>query len=177
MDIELIYAVRRDGVVGRDNAMPWHLPGDLKRFRAITTGHAVVMGRKTYESLNGRGLPKRNNYVLTSRVGPDGAEETAGNGVTVRLYRDCGQILDHARAAGTRRCFIIGGPRLWDDTLDVATVVHQTLVMEMDEARADDVRWRVTLPDAFRLTGATYDLDSNVSYLTWVRMGPDQPWR
>ena len=60
----LIAAVARNGVIGADNALPWRLPDDLKRFRALTTGHAVIMGRKTWESLP-RALPERQNIVVT----------------------------------------------------------------------------------------------------------------
>ena len=53
-----------NGVIGRDNALPWHLPDDLKRFKSLTMGHALLMGRRTYESI-GRALPGRRNLVLT----------------------------------------------------------------------------------------------------------------
>lgn len=64
----LIAAVARNGVIGADNALPWRLPADLKRFRALTTGHTIVMGRKTWESL-GRPLPERQNIVVSRRRG------------------------------------------------------------------------------------------------------------
>jgi dihydrofolate reductase len=62
--VVLVAARDRRGAIGRDNALPWHLPEDLKRFKAITLGHAVLMGRKTAESI-GRALPGRRNLVLT----------------------------------------------------------------------------------------------------------------
>ena len=66
--LSLLAALARNGVIGRGNALPWHLPEDLKRFKRLTLGHAVVMGRKTYESIisrNGKPLPGRDNIVLT----------------------------------------------------------------------------------------------------------------
>jgi dihydrofolate reductase len=59
-----LVAMADNGVIGRDNALPWHLPDDLKRFKSLTMGHALLMGRRTYESI-GRALPGRRNLVLT----------------------------------------------------------------------------------------------------------------
>ena len=60
----LVVAMSRDGIIGRDNALPWHMPEDLKHFRRVTTGHAIIMGRKTHESL-GPALPKRRTIVVS----------------------------------------------------------------------------------------------------------------
>src|SRR5512141_891179 len=65
--VELIAAVAANGVIGADNRLPWHLSEDLKRFRALTTGHAVIMGRKTWQSLP-RALPNRQNIVVTRQA-------------------------------------------------------------------------------------------------------------
>src|SRR5271166_5374761 len=62
--LTLIAAVAKNGVIGRDNALPWRLPADLKRFKALSMGHPIIMGRKTWESL-GRPLPGRLNVVIT----------------------------------------------------------------------------------------------------------------
>jgi dihydrofolate reductase len=72
--LSLIAAVAQNGVIGLDNTLPWHLPEDLKRFRALTTGHHIIMGRKTYESLN-RLLPDRTTVIVTRN--PDYAVEGA----------------------------------------------------------------------------------------------------
>lgn len=62
--LALVFAVARNGTIGLDGALPWRLPEDLKRFRTLTTGHAVIMGRKTWDSLP-RALPQRQNIVVT----------------------------------------------------------------------------------------------------------------
>jgi len=62
--ISVIVAMAQNGVIGRDNSLPWRLPEDLKRFRACTLGKPILMGRKTFESI-GRPLPERTNLVLT----------------------------------------------------------------------------------------------------------------
>ena len=68
--LAIIAAVARNGVIGADNALPWRLPADLAHFRALTTGHAIVMGRRTWQSL-GRPLPGRQNIVITRDVEAD----------------------------------------------------------------------------------------------------------
>ena len=69
--LTLIAAVARNGIIGKDNALPWHLPADLRHFKALTTGHTVIMGRKTWESLpeKFRPLPGRRNIVVTRNAG------------------------------------------------------------------------------------------------------------
>src|SRR3954467_9896360 len=70
--LSLLVAVARNGVIGRDNSLPWHLPEDLKRFKALTLGHPVIMGRKTFESILaslGKPLPGRENVVVSRTPG------------------------------------------------------------------------------------------------------------
>lgn len=116
--LELIVAMDPDGVIGRDNALPWHLPDDLRHFKQLTSGHTLVMGRKTHESI-GRPLPERRNLVLTRQ--PDW---TAPG---VEVFGDLDAAL---AAAGTDRVFIIGGAALFQATLPHAAVLHRTLVHE-----------------------------------------------
>ena len=68
MKVSLIAAVAQNGVIGRDGDLPWKLPADLRRFRELTTGHHIIMGRKTHASI-GRALPQRTNLVLSRRAG------------------------------------------------------------------------------------------------------------
>ena len=91
--ITIVVARAINGVIGRDNDLPWHIPGDLKRFKALTMGSAMVMGRKTFDSLPGI-LPGRRHIVLTRDAdwSADGAE----------VAHDVDQAL--ALAAGTSRC-------------------------------------------------------------------------
>lgn len=90
----LIAALDRNSAIGRGNALPWHLPDDLKRFKALTLGKPVLMGRKTAESL-GRALPKRRNLVLTrsGRVPFEGMEAVA------RSRKRCASRKPTARAS------------------------------------------------------------------------------
>jgi len=129
--IALIAAVAANGVIGIDNRLPWRLSDDLKRFRELTTGHAVIMGRKTWESLS-RPLPNRQNIVLTRQRGysPEGAE-VAGS-------------LDEALALVNRPepVFCIGGGELFVEALPRADRLYLT---EIDRDFAGDAHfppWR-----------------------------------
>ncbi len=105
--ISFIVAFDRDRVIGKNNRLPWHLPNDLARFKRITTGHTVVMGRKTYESI-GRPLPNRRNVILTRNK----SFEAEGCEV-VHTYEE---VINRCR---DEKCFIIGGSELfslfWED--------------------------------------------------------------
>jgi dihydrofolate reductase len=114
--LEIIVAMDPDGVIGRDNQLPWHLPDDLKHFKRITTGHTVVMGRRTYESI-GRPLPNRRNFVLSRQSG----WQAPG----VERQPDLASAL---AAAGEGPVFIIGGAELFREALPRAAVLHLTRV-------------------------------------------------
>ena len=117
MKRSLVVAVARNGVIGRDNALPWRLPADLAHFKKVTMGHPVVMGRRTYESI-GKPLPGRQNIVVTHNRGYDAP------GCTV-----VGSLDDAWRAAGTAdEVSIIGGTTLFEETLPIADVIHLTEV-------------------------------------------------
>jgi dihydrofolate reductase len=115
--ITIIAAVARNGVIGKDNKMPWHLPEDLKRFKALTMGQPMIMGRKTWESLPGR-LPGRPHIVVTRN--PDYRAE----GATV-----VGSLVAALAAAGdTDEVFIIGGAELYTQALAIADRLQLTEV-------------------------------------------------
>jgi dihydrofolate reductase len=85
--ITLVVAAADNGVIGRNGAIPWHIPDDLKRFKALTLGHTVVMGRKTWDSLPRKPLPGRVNVVLTRDAGwrAEGALRAEDAGAALRL--------------------------------------------------------------------------------------------
>ncbi|NDV58025.1 dihydrofolate reductase [Bacteroides sp. 519] len=117
MNISLILAVSENNVIGHNNQMLWRLSNDLKRFKALTTGHAIVMGRKTFESL-GRPLPGRKNIVITRN--PD--YEAPGCEVV-------NSIDDAIKAAGNdNEVFIIGGGELYTQMWEKADKLYLTQV-------------------------------------------------
>ncbi|MEG2942453.1 MAG: dihydrofolate reductase [Thermomonas sp.] len=118
MHVSLIAAVDRNFAIGKGNALPWHLPDDLKRFKALTLGKPILMGRKTAESL-GRALPKRRNLVLTrsGAVPFDGMQAVASLEDAIAI----------ASIDGDELC-IIGGGEIYALALPHATQLYLTHV-------------------------------------------------
>lgn len=116
MDLHLIAAVAANNVIGRNGTLPWHIPADLKHFRALTTGHTVIMGRRTYESI-GRPLPNRRCLVVSRTLTPTPA------GVEVLP-----SLTDALAAGSNQRCFIIGGAQLYAEAMPFADHLHLTRV-------------------------------------------------
>jgi len=140
MKVSLIAALDRNHAIGRDNDLPWRLPDDLKRFKALTLGKPLLMGRKTALSL-GRALPGRRNLVLTrSGLVPfEGMQAVASIDEALRL----------AEADGADELCVIGGGEVYALTLPVATHLFLTHVeTQVDGAEAffpsfDPAQWRV----------------------------------
>jgi dihydrofolate reductase len=140
--ISLIVAMAQNGVIGRDNTLPWRLPEDLKRFKTFTLGKPLLMGRKTFESI-GRPLPGRDNFVLTR----DRSWSAAG----VSVVHSVEEAL--ASAAGNQELVAIGGAEIYRLVLPFArriylTHVHadvpgDTYFPEFDATQWADVECRV----------------------------------
>ncbi|MEL6374640.1 MAG: dihydrofolate reductase [Pseudomonadota bacterium] len=121
--IVLVVAVAENGVIGHDGAMPWRQRGDLKRFRALTIGKPVIMGRKTFQSI-GRALSGRTNIVLTRQAGwqaPDVQTAATWEDALALATRDA-----HARGCGD--IMVIGGAELYRLALPQAHAVHLTRI-------------------------------------------------
>ena len=142
--LALIAARARNGVIGLDNRMPWHLPEDLAYFKRVTLGKPVVMGRKTFESI-GRPLPGRLNIVVTRN--PDW--QAAG----VQVAHSLDAALALAAAAAPEEIMLIGGAELYRQALPQADVLYLT---EIDAEFAGDAffpevdlaRWRIDCEEA-----------------------------
>jgi dihydrofolate reductase len=139
--LTLIAAVARNGVIGRHGDLPWRLPADLRHFRALTTGHRVLMGRRTWESL-GRALPGRENVVITSNaerlVLPPA--EALPPGTSVRTASSLAEAIDLPAVPGITPSplFVIGGGALYAQALPLADELHLT---EIDAEVPGDVRF------------------------------------
>ena len=116
MRLALLVAVARNGTIGRDNGLPWHLPDDLRRFRALTLGKTVIMGRKTHESLPGT-LPGRHSIVVSRDRRYEAAREDA---------EVVGSLDDALGRARSTEVFIIGGASLYAQTLARADCLYLT---------------------------------------------------
>jgi dihydrofolate reductase len=115
--LELVVAVAENDVIGRGNRLPWHLPADLRHFKNLTIGKAVLMGRKTYESI-GKALPGRVNIVLSRS-----AEFSPADCIAVKTLRDA-RVAAHDRPA----LMVIGGAEIYRACLPEARRIHLTLI-------------------------------------------------
>lgn len=120
MKLSLIVAMSENRVIGVDNRLPWHIPEDLKRFKKITSGHPILMGRKTFESI-GRVLPNRTNIIISRN----------------REYRVEGAFVCHSlqegiefasKAPGSDEVFVIGGGEIFKEALPKADRIYLTTV-------------------------------------------------
>jgi dihydrofolate reductase len=119
MKLALIAAMTERGVIGRDNQLPWSLAEDLKRFKRLTLGHPLIMGRKTWESLPKKPLPERPNVVLSRSPG----FEAPGATVCATLKQAVGGL-----APSHKLAFVIGGAGLFAEALPLAERLHLTLI-------------------------------------------------
>lgn len=119
MLISAIVAISRNNVIGRDGHLPWHLSADLKRFKAITTGHSIILGRKNYDDI-GRSLPNRTNYVLTRNANFEAPGCIVCNSLA--------QAVESAQSAGESECFIIGGAAVYREAMPLVKKMYVTRV-------------------------------------------------
>ncbi len=126
MQVALVAMMGRNRVIGREGKVPWHIPEDMERFKALTLGHAVVMGRKTWETMEGP-LPDRDNVVITRRPSYEapGARVASGLEEALAPYRGTDAAV-----------FILGGGGIFEQALPLADVLHLTLVDDAPEGDA-----------------------------------------
>ena len=161
LDIVLIAAVARNGVIGRDNTLPWRLKADLAHFKAHTSGHPIIMGRKTWDSL-GRPLPKRRNMVVTRNTGLD----TPGAEVFSSPQAALGAL-----ESGT--VFIIGGADLYRQCIGQA---NRLLITEVMADIDGDACFPDIDPELFEETGrdshkADADNEYSFDFVEYQRRG------
>ena len=119
--ISIIVATAFDGVIGKDNQLLWKLSADLKQFRLLTTGHSVIMGRKTFESI-GRALPNRTNIVVSRQsnfVSVEGVLQANSLEKAIEIAKN---------ADGNEEIFIIGGGNIYEQALTITDKVYLTEV-------------------------------------------------
>jgi dihydrofolate reductase len=128
MTISLIVALADNGVIGRANQLPWRIPADLKHFKEVTLGRAVIMGRKTYESI-GKPLPGRRNIVVSRK-----AEEQPG----VVVCRSLEEAFEHCRKTegDDAEVFVIGGSEIYRQAMPFADRLYLTRVHAQVEGDA-----------------------------------------
>ncbi len=120
MILSIIAAVGKNGAIGMENKLIWSLPSDLKRFKALTMGYPILMGRKTFESI-GRALPGRKNIVISSTVEPGALPDV----IVASSFQKAVEI---ASKDATEEAFVIGGERVFREALPRANKLYITLV-------------------------------------------------
>lgn len=116
--VSIIVAIAQNGTIGDKNSLLWHIKEDMRFFRTTTSGHAVVMGRKTFESLGSRPLPKRTNIVITR------ADRVFEGALTAHSLEEAIRL-----AEGDEDIFIIGGAQIYREALRIADRMYITRVM------------------------------------------------
>ena len=163
LTLGLIYARARNGVIGKNNALPWHLPEDLAHFKATTLGQPVIMGRKTWDSLPAkfRPLPGRLNIVVTRQTDWQAQGAQVAHGLEAAL----------ALCAGSASAWVIGGADIYAQALPLA---QRVVVTEIDADFEGDAyapvlgpEWQVQQREAHTSSNGL-----SFSFVTWVRHSP-----
>ena len=131
--VNIIACVSKNGVIGRDNDLIWKIPDDLKRFKSLTSGNVIVMGRKTFESIGSKPLPNRTNVVVT-RSKIDGVHCFSSTEEVLNTFKD-------------KNIWVIGGQRIFESFLDVASTLEIT---EVDYLADGDVYFP-NIPEYFKV--------------------------
>lgn len=142
MNLTIIAAISENRVIGRNNDLAWHLPDDLKRFKELTKGHHVIMGRKTFESV-GRPLPGRTNIVVT----------------TQKDYKAPGCIIVHTlkeaiqKAENDSQPYVIGGGKIYEQALPIAdtlelTHIHAHVDGDTYFPEVDTSKWQIVAKES-----------------------------
>lgn len=160
MKISLIVAIAENNVIGKNNDLIWHLPDDLKHFKSNTKGHTIIMGRKTFESIGSKPLPKRENIVISR------SPQSPVEGVVFTT-----SLKEALKLSTDREPFIVGGAEIYRQSMDIVDVMEITRVHESFEGdtffpEIDREVWTLEKEE-------THAKDENhkhaFSFQTWVR--------
>jgi dihydrofolate reductase len=160
--IKILVAFDENRVIGKNNELIWHLPADLKRFKALTTGHVIIMGRKTYDSI-GKPLPNRTTIVISRTAGL----QIEGVICTTSIE----EAILKAKSLSREDIFIVGGAEIYALSL---TVADQILVTQLHDIFEGDAFFPEIAPDQWTVTekerGVTDEKNTyQYSYLTYSR--------
>ncbi|WP_295769075.1 dihydrofolate reductase [uncultured Mucilaginibacter sp.] len=142
MNINIVVAIATNNAIGKDNELLWHLPNDLKHFRQLTTGHSIIMGRKTYDSV-GKPLPKRRNIIVTRQeINIEGCEVVHSIDEALALCKNEPEV------------DIIGGAEIYTQTLPLVnriylTIVHQDFNADAYFPQLNKNEWKETARENF----------------------------
>lgn len=140
MLLSAISAAGENNVIGKDNRLPWHLPADMRYFKTTTMGHAVILGRKTYDSF-GKALPGRTNIVLTTQN-----DLLLPDAVVVQSLQEA---LARAKEIESSETFVLGGAQIYQETMPMLDRIYLTRIFKSFEGDAffpvlDPRQWKLT---------------------------------
>jgi dihydrofolate reductase len=163
MITSMVVAASENNAIGKDNKLLWHLPNDMAFFRNKTWGMPVIMGRKTYESMNGP-LKGRANIVITHNAGFKGDP-------SVLIAKNMEESLVHAENTDAREAFVIGGGEVFRMFMDKAdriylTRVHAVLEGDVYFPQIDESQWQLSAEENF---GQDQRHAYSYSFQTWIR--------
>ncbi len=138
MKISIVVAAAENGVIGKDNQLLWKLSSDLKRFKNITSGHYILMGRKTFESI-GKPLPNRTSLIISRNFECDFEN--------CYVFKTISDAIIYAAQQGQEEIFVVGGGEIYKQTMTLANTIHLTIVHTEIEGDThfeyDDSNWKV----------------------------------
>jgi dihydrofolate reductase len=145
MKVSIIVAIDEDRGIGIKNRLPWRLPDDLQRFKTVTMGHHVIMGRKTHESI-GRALPGRENIIVTRNEFFQAKDCAITNSLE--------DAINLAKAQGEEEVFVIGGGEIYSQAIQIADRIYLTIVHTKSKADTqfplfDPVEWETTVEEYY----------------------------
>ncbi len=168
LEIAHIVAMSASRVIGKGGGLPWHIPEDFKIFKRVTTGHAMVMGRKTYESI-GKPLPGRLSVVVT-RAPLTEEQKQSSNPRWVSSLDEAWKVCDQVSGEWGTLVFVIGGGELFKETLPATDRIYLTRVKQ--EFSGDTYYPEIT-SEKFRLVACEeHDGPTPFSWQTWERLTP-----
>ena len=159
MQIHLIWAQEKDGGIGIKGKLPWSIPQDLQNFKNITLNSTILMGRKTWESLPFKPLPKRRNIVLSRK-----------KYINSECYKSAKECIDNLKEEKIEKLFVIGGSNLYKRFITIADELHITHVDENTENI--DTYFPQTIEEIeqnFKKVNQ-YQLSKNAIYSNWNRI-------
>ena len=135
--ITIIVAYTNNLLIGKDNSIPWHISDDLKRFKKLTTGNVIIMGRKTFESLGSKPLPNRTNIVISSKINTSNS---------VKVYKNLIEAINDHR---NEKIFLIGGYSIYKEGLNFASHLEITEIDSIQEGdtyfpNIDWNKWKIS---------------------------------
>ena len=158
MKIHLIWSQEKNGGIGRDGKLPWHILEDLQNFKKLTLESTILMGRKTWESLPIKPLPKRRNIVLSSKKVAD-----------IECYTSIEECIEKLDNNGTEKLFVIGGSTVYHNFIHRADKLHITLVDEITEGIDTYFPVKMSqIKNEFEKINET-ELSNKAIYTKWLR--------